>query len=404
MDTTANVTNSSSYEVSLHEPEPHYVPVASVGLHNNGNDPTSFDVDSIVPASQLSTKYLEQLQQQLEHDIYAAREAERQAAELKLQEARCAEDVARRLKEDAENAYILQERFRYALPNGREHDTNPPSTVHGGMRERPACPSVPSSRELPPLPADDATTPEKDLAYAERLAKLGQITTALQTARHAAEFDVEESLFALQSSDDSDGYDEDYDAEWRDETSNIFARCRAVECTPLDDEGFVELGKLADQLVASDVALTNSERSMLWNALRMTYRLAEPVHVKHWLTSVSQLADNGNFAARPAIANFTYLLAKMKPLRCWTARQRTKIERWTYRCSFLVRKRVVALQEYGHREPTWKQVHVSIGGLDREVKVPQYTLPDTLEALTEHSTESCALSTDRAAMRAYLGK
>jgi hypothetical protein len=225
---------------------------------------------------------------------------------------------------------------------------------------------------------------EAEAAYADRLAVLELKLDAMRSHRLAAEFDAEELMFSLQSSDDSDGYDEDYDREWREETNTIFKTCREVECHPTNDDGFYKLGKLIEAVGSGE--LTPTEQELLWNAIRVSYRVAEPVHTKHWLSGCSDLLAHESFEHRPSVANLCFILSKAaQHLTCLSDRRRRKIERWQHRCVFLLRKRIVALQEFGVSEPTWKQVNGSVGGLSRNEKVPTLTLPDTIAALTANS-------------------
>lgn len=310
---------------------------------------------------------------------------QQEAAELeaeRLESAAYASALNRIQPTEAE--FYDQRNFRWAIPDAQSNVCVPP-TVTNGYRVRP---EIPSGR-LPPVPAAPSTSlpfVEQEAQYADRYAALAAKREAAVTRRRAAEFDMEESLFGVPSSDDSDGYDEDFEMEWREETSDIFATCRSVECDPTNEEAVTAFASMCRRL-ANDASITNAERSMLWDAVRHSYRLAEPMHEKHWLAACHEVVDTGGFYTRPSVTNFSFLVHAAMDMLCWTDRQRRKVQRWAARATLLVRKRVAVLQEFGHKEPTWHAVNVACGGLSRCVRVPTMTLGDALSALTAASKQ-----------------
>jgi hypothetical protein len=220
--------------------------------------------------------------------------------------------------------------------------------------------------------------------------------------RKAAEFDCEETLFAVASSDDSDGYDEDFDAEWRDETQSIFSACRGVEITPCDDDAVTEFGRMAERVQAME--LRPCEVHFIWDAVRFAYRQAEPVHPKHWLSSLQHLFENKGFQFSPSVASLCFILSKAALVQGLKDRHKAKIRRWLSRCVFLVKKRVVALREFGVVEPTWQQLNASCGGLSRSVKADTFMLNDLMEAVGVNAQDMAVEEAALEARREWLKK
>ncbi|CUG68116.1 Hypothetical protein, putative [Bodo saltans] len=390
--------------------------------------------DRIISAAQLSSTYTQQLEQDIYDEIAAEKaEEERLAMEELEREQQAAMASGNRPNDDPdviEKEFLEQARFYYAVPNTASVDMVqlPARGLNAGARsrERPLQTAVP--RMIPDEPPggvdaailDPTMAVEQERRYAERLEVLKLKTSAVKALREGAEFDGEELMFAVDSSaganssDDSDGYDEDFEEEWRDDTNEIYSACRAVECNLNDEEAFYRLGRLVENL--AEETLTPTEQEMIWNALRWVYRKAEPMHPKHWLTSCSSIMEDKGFESRPSVGNWCYLLSRVARVECFSERRRDKIRRWRDRAVFLVRKRLAILREFGIEQPSWRQIHVSVTSSGSEessrrldLPVPTMTLGDTLDALTAHSRPtSVATTTDgNAAMwgsQAYLKK
>jgi hypothetical protein len=361
--------------------------------------------DRIIPANELSVARLVEEENSVHREVEAEIvEAERLQNEKLEREHQAAVASGHRADEDPhviEEEFLEQERFYYAVPPG----TSPERVVlparglrsDARMRERPQPTAIPQHVPDEPTEGLDVAMRDPSIAivheriYAERLEVLKLKTNAVKALREAAEFDGEELMFAVDgdahSSDDSDGYNEDFEEEWREETNEIYSACRAVECNVNDEEAFIRLGRLVEGL--EDAELTPTEQEMLWNALRWVYRKAEPMHPKHWLTSCSSILRDQGFASRPSVGNWCYLLSRMILVQCFSDRRKEKIVRWRHRAIFLVRKRLSILREFGVMQPSWGQVHVSVGSHEDNARlhmpVPTMTLNDTLDALTAHS-------------------
>jgi hypothetical protein len=359
------------------------------GLHSPEIDPC------VVPASVMSAAYVRRQLAIVEEEI----EAERLERELHEQRAK---EAALFLENEAERTFALakerfydESTFRYAVPPGTTAKYSLPSNTADGVRMRPTCLPVP--RHLPPNPSPLLPQEELEPAYAQRLDSLRSKHEIMAAHRRAGEFDCEEALFAVDSSDDSDGYDEDFEAEWRDETQYIFSVCRGVEITPCDDDVVTEFGRMADTV--KDMELRPCEVHCIWDAVRFAYRQAEPVHAKHWLSSLQHLFETKGFQDRPSIASFCFILSKAALIQGLKDRHKAKIKRWLFRCVFLAKKRIVALREFGVLEPTWQQINASCGGLSRPVKADTFMLNDLMEAAGVNA-EYCAL--EEAALEARL--
>ena len=336
-------------------------------------------------------RQLEIVEEEIEDERVERERQEQHAREVALFQ----ENEAERTFEIAKDKFFEDERFRYSVPANTTAKYTLPSNCGNGVRERPACPAV--SRNVPAEPSAALPQSELEAAYAERLDALKVKQDAMTAHRRAAEFDCEESLFAVDSSDDSDGYDEDFDAEWRDETQYIFSVCRAVEITPCDDDAVTEFGKMADKVATME--LRPCEVHCIWDAIRFAYRQAEPVHSKHWLSALQRLFENKGFQDRPSIASFCYILSKARQITSLKDRHKAKISRWLFRCVFLAKKRIVALREFGVQEPTWQQINASCGNLSRNVKADTFTLKDLMEAAAVNA-ESCSVEQQSLVARA----
>eukprot|EP01065_Artemidia_motanka_P003854 TRINITY_DN11848_c0_g1_i1.p1 TRINITY_DN11848_c0_g1~~TRINITY_DN11848_c0_g1_i1.p1 ORF type:complete len:389 (+),score=96.84 TRINITY_DN11848_c0_g1_i1:53-1168(+) len=199
------------------------------------------------------------------------------------------------------------------------------------------------------------------------------------------------SLFSVDSSDDSDAVDPDYDTEWRPETAQIFAACRTLQLEPHSSkavDGFVTMLEETAELEA-----TSTERHLVWDAVRFLYRDAEPVHDKQWLSQCSRLADGGSFAHRPSLAAF---LHAVKAAAVWPSlgtRHRRKAQRWADRVMLLFHKRAAALREFGAAEPTWAQIHVAPEA--RPETVPSVLLHHTVDRATSLARRESQQSAER---------
>jgi hypothetical protein len=388
--------------------------------------------DRVIPASQLTSANMQRMEQDIYDDIAAEKaEEERLIMEALEREQQAAMASGNRPNDDPaviEKEFLEQTRFYYAVPTTASADVVqlPSRGLNTGARsrERPLQTAVP--RLIPDEPPggvdaailDPTIAVEQERRYAERLEVLKLKTSAVKALREGAEFDGEELMFAVDgsagahSSDDSDGYDEDFEEEWRDETNEIYSACRAVECNLNDEEAFYRLGRLVEHL--AEEPLTPTEQEMIWNALRWVYRKAEPMHPKHWLTSCSSIMEDKGFESRPSVGNWCYLLSRVALVECFSARRRDKIRRWRDRAVFLVRKRLAILREFGIEQPSWRQIHVSVASSCTEEcerrlaqPVPTMTLGDTLDALTAHSRPTTVNSDIDASMlgsHAYLKK
>lgn len=319
-----------------------------------------------------------ELEKLIAQDQKVARRAEEQRKEaeaLRLQ-------VSMQEKDQYVNAFFAQDTFRWNIPPGAAAVIHP--RIENGERVRPDASGM-TAPPLPPLPAVTLPFTEQETVHAERYKAL-QVRREIQTRRRRAmEFDMEESLFNVPSSDDSEGYDEDFEAEWKASTSDVYRVCKAVQHDFCDDGAVTDF--VSYLRTVEDAPLTPTEVSLIWDTVRYCYRAAEPLHPKHWLGSCHEILRTGNFVHRPSVTTFVCVLRAAQRITSLSERQKKKIERWLYRAIFLVRKRVCVLQEFGVDEPTWKQVNASCSGLSRDAKVPTFTLNDALTALTEASEQ-----------------
>eukprot|EP00906_Rhabdomonas_costata_P016274 RCo023360 len=252
-----------------------------------------------------------------------------------------------------------------------------------------------SSHILPPVPLpeehDEAVTTTsgldtslQDVSYEQKVADLYAIDEETAFRQHEQAYrrqqvqneeqaltrEIREVLEA-ESSDDSDGIDADYDAEWRDHTRIIFAACHEVELRH-SDAGCNELADLLEDAHPPEGQLTLSEVQMLWDAVRFVYRSADPVHNKHWLSSTNEILSQGHLQSRVSLVNYLHVM--QAALRCpfFSSRHRRKIEKWASRTMVLFHKRLIRLKDYGIEEPTWFQVNVCHA--DRQECVPIHYL------------------------------
>lgn len=267
----------------------------------------------------------------------------------------------------ANHAVTIEETAQWALQ---------PSVIQGA-KFRPLV--VAARVDVPEEPFGIHDEVEADEIWGDRASALRFVTRNAASTRRAREFDLEEDLFAAReaSSDDSDGYDPDLDREWRDETSEVYSLCRALEATNYTGE--LEASNLARYFRTHKAfTWTNTEESILWNAIRMCYRRAEPLHSKHWLSSMQELQHEASFQSSPSVALFSQIIFAAMELANLNHRIHMKIRRWANRSTYLVRRRLAVLRELGILQPTWFQVHASVGKCDRDAPVPSYTLGDAL--------------------------
>ena len=315
----------------------------------------------------------------------------RRREEMEEEEAKI-EEIKRQISEAEANEehtkFMTQSTFRWSVPPGSESYSVIPSVVEDGFRVRPEVPAA-LPRDIPPVPSHLMPLEEQELKLGERHAALQVKHAEIAARRRAAEFDMGESLFVdAVSSDDSEGYDEDFNEEWRDETSAIYSACRSYESDFSSDEAATNFRQMLKALCRKkEDDVTPTERMFVWDTLRLMYRAAEPLHAKHWLAGSHEIINVGTFQSRPSIADYSCILHTALNLKCLTERQYRKVERWANRSTFMVRKRVAILQEFGVAEPTWHDINASCGGWSRKVKVPTMTLNDTLTALTKKSVQ-----------------
>eukprot|EP01060_Flectonema_neradi_P034173 TRINITY_DN5928_c0_g1_i1.p1 TRINITY_DN5928_c0_g1~~TRINITY_DN5928_c0_g1_i1.p1 ORF type:complete len:213 (+),score=30.95 TRINITY_DN5928_c0_g1_i1:658-1296(+) len=150
----------------------------------------------------------------------------------------------------------------------------------------------------------------------------------------------------------------------------VFSRCRGLEVNPTDTECVQKFLEMLDEL--QDVPITLTEQLLIWSAVRMMYRQAEPTHSKRWLTSTSELAEGNAFTDRPALDSFLQVAAKASEFSGLSEAHQSKARRWSRRSMSLFHKRVTALKEFGCRHPTWHQVKVC--DLARDEIVPRSLL------------------------------
>jgi hypothetical protein len=329
-------------------------------------------------------------------------EAEQVEADQRAHERRLHEQVLMR-RGDAERAkdvarFDAQETFRWSVPE----DNVPPCdmsrvpdeystlqdvsalaladgtgvqpAVIAGFKHRPKVIAAP-----PDLPdCADAIDPA-EMESGEGMARLQLTARQVATVRRAAEFDMEESLFAAgaMSSDDSEGYDPDVAEDWRESTSDLFSVCRRFETT--DHAGEAEASALAAYLrERRDFAWNATEQHLIWDTVRHCYHRAEPLHRKRWLQSLHELHEEGGFRVSPSVALFAQLVFAAVEVVHLPEHVKRKLRRWANRSTYLVRRRVAVLRELGVHQPTWAQVKASVSGLDRHTAVPGYTLRDAL--------------------------
>jgi hypothetical protein len=310
----------------------------------------------------------EKLERQLQHEVFLARDANEDQRVLRK--------------------FHDEENFRWSVPVAHEHRLEP--SVRNGKKYRPEVRSAFVDIPDEPLAGSPrvpgAAEPEDvDGIWGDRVAALAVVRENIAEQRRADEFDLEECLFdaAGDSSDDSDGFDHDLEVDWRDLTGDIYSCCRAVEQNCTSEEASTNFGALLRRL--KDEELTPSEQGLVWDCIRYTYRKAEPLHHKHWLSGMHHLADKADFANSPSVASFNHIIYAAMDVVCLPERQRLKIRRWANRSTFLVRRRVAVLREIGVPQPTWRDVNASVGGLARAVPVPGYGLPDTVGFITTAS-------------------
>lgn len=356
------------------------------GIHSGIVDPEDdrfFDGGRGLSSLQLRAK-IERIENQMDAD----EEVERQKQEEEEDRMLMMLVVQKHESTKTEREFLDQERFRWSVPDECDAAAVIPSKVEDGVRARPAIQHV--QQKVPPAPPAFLPFEEQEAQYGERYSALQMKREGVYSQRLAAEFDMEETLFAIPSSDDSDGYDEDYEDLWGELTSEIYSVCRPLECNPSDDAAATGFGKMIERLAQEKTELNTAEQQLIWNCIRYTYQAAEPIHAKHWLKGCHEITNTANFKSRPSVANFAYIIQKAKRLTCLPPRQRAKIEGWAARCSYLVRKRIVVLQEFGKMEPTWSDINASVGDLSRSTKVPTMTMGDTLTALTAASEVTAA--------------
>jgi hypothetical protein len=245
------------------------------------------------------------------------------------------------------------------------------------FRQRPEVQGV--SAMIPPeghlaIADADATFEEQEAAISERHSALVALRHSVAQERFAGQFDMEEILFGDLSSEDSEEFNEDFEEEWRDLTSQIYAACRKVQCQ--EPDGGEAFSKMTADV--GHLALTPTEVETIWDTLRMLYRRTDPLHPKHWLESCHRIDETGNFLDRPSITEFVYVMHAALRVQSMRERQKKKITRWSERGMALLRKRIVALREFGVQEPTWRHIHVSVGGHDRDEKVPLLVLTQAM--------------------------
>jgi hypothetical protein len=131
-------------------------------------------------------------------------------------------------------------------------------------------------------------------------------------------------------------------------------------------------------------SVTPTERAMIWDALRLAYRHAEPVHPKHWLTSLTRLTEEHSFMDRFSISTFSHIAytAVMCLEDLLTPRQYRKVTRWANRSTFLVRRRAIVLRELGVPQPTYAAVNVAAGGLSRCVPMELHDIESAVDMLS----------------------
>lgn len=281
----------------------------------------------------------------------------------------------------AREAFDKQDRFRWSLCNAPA-DVKSAMTVKlvNGLRHPPEVPAM--VVEVPDEPLGSAKTlDEQAEVLADRFYALQRVREHYMLRRKAAEFETEDSLFAP-SSDDSDGYDEDHSAEgpWPDRTRAIYTALRSVEGDAANEGQSAKLAALLRSL-GGDTVLTPFERQMVWDAIRLFHRVSEPLHMKRWLSSLTTLLKLCSFEDQPSVAAYCQVMRAALEVSSLTPRQTEKVKRWANRSVFLVRRRMLVLQEMGIMEPTWKQLNVSVAGLSRDEAVPFLTLTDAAALL-----------------------
>ncbi|KAJ9453376.1 hypothetical protein DIPPA_21162 [Diplonema papillatum] len=200
---------------------------------------------------------------------------------------------------------------------------------------------------------------------------------------HTAWADTENDLF-LCSSDDSDGHDPDFNADWGEHTGSIFSVCRALGANNTCETAISNFVALLADL--KDTPLPDTDQRLIWDAVRLMYREAEPVHCKRWLTSCSELVDGVAFCDRPSLVGFLAVAAAAAEFGGLRECQRAKARRWSRKTMVLFHKRVAALKEFGVRNPSWQQVKVSQHA--RTVTVPEVLLHNAVPALSANDTKS----------------
>ena len=132
------------------------------------------------------------------------------------------------------------------------------------------------------------------------------------------------------SSDDSDGFDPDYDTEWGENTNTVFGASRALSVDGVSDASVDAFLAVLRGIVATGTVLTTTERCMVWDGLREFHRHAQPFHHKHWLTCMTRLAVDPQYSDAPSVSNYVVVMREAstwdeKILTRW---RQQKIRRW----------------------------------------------------------------------------
>ena len=120
---------------------------------------------------------------------------------------------------------------------------------------------------------------------------------------------------------------------------------------------------------------------MVWDGLREFHRHSCALHHKHWLSNATRMATDPQFAHAPSVSNYVVVMkeAASWPTRILTPWRQKKIKKWYSRGLVLTYARIVVLQGSGVTAPTWRQVHVSVGGQDRDGIIPTHTITDAIQ-------------------------
>eukprot|EP00760_Papus_ankaliazontas_P034364 PhM_4_TR714/c0_g1_i2/m.104841 len=185
----------------------------------------------------------------------------------------------------------------------------------------------------------------------------------------------------IPSSDDSDGFDPDFEEEWGPNTNDVFGACRALSVDGVSDDSVDRFLSVMREMKDKD--LTTTEMSMVWDGVREFHRHSCALHRKHWLTMTTRLVSDTHYRASPSVTNYVNVLREAvtwgdNVLTPW--RQR-KARRWFSRALLLTYTRVMMLQSNGVCAPTWDEVHFSVGRKDRPVPIPLYTITDATKQM-----------------------